>query len=284
MFRAPTDNDKGFGKWLARDWREAGLTNLTRTVGSFSVGRVGSKTVRIVAVTTYCDARGRGEIDDDLDAARQRHAWTWRRNLRPLGACRCCRAWGWCVRSRRALNHVRWLGRGPWENYSDRKQSADLGVWSGTVDEQYVPYVRPQENGNKEDTRWLALTDDAGQGLKISTLGDAFSFSALHFTAADLASARHNYELKPRPGNHFVPGRAKCAVWATAVAGRGCWRITRCRQRVLIGCGCGSSLAVPLDFLRHFDRKMCLCSNARSVRIRPILQKVGESLANLCSF
>jgi DNA-binding transcriptional LysR family regulator len=44
------------------------------------------------------------------------------------------------------------------------------------------------------------------------------------------------------------------------------------------------AVAVPLDFLRHFDRKMCLGSNARSVRIRPILQKVGESLANLCSF
>jgi DNA-binding transcriptional LysR family regulator len=44
------------------------------------------------------------------------------------------------------------------------------------------------------------------------------------------------------------------------------------------------AIEVPLDFLRHFDRKMCLCSNARSVRIRPILQRVGESLARLCHF
>ncbi len=198
LFRAPTDNDKGFGKWLARDWREAGLTNLTRTVGSFSVGRVGSKTVRIVAVTTYWTHEGGVKLTTtwtlhdsgtlDLEA-----------QFAPFGRLPLLPRMGLVCTVAPGLDRVQWLGRGPWENYSDRKQSADLGVWSGTVDDQYVPYVRPQENGNKEDTRWLALTDDAGQGLKISTLGDAFSFSALHFTATDLASARHNYELKPRP-------------------------------------------------------------------------------------
>jgi beta-galactosidase len=106
-------------------------------------------------------------------------------------------------------DHLQWYGRGPWENYSDRNESADMGVWSGSVNEQYVPYVRPQENGNKEDVRWLALTDDKtasarerggrGSGLRIETAGAPFSFSALHFTAEDLASARHNFELKPRP-------------------------------------------------------------------------------------
>src|ERR1019366_9313306 len=84
------------------------------------------------------------------------------------------------------FENIRWLGRGPWENYSDRKESADMGVWSGTVSNQYVPYVRPQENGNKE-------------GVKIIAEDNPFSFSALHFMANDLASTRHNYELQPRP-------------------------------------------------------------------------------------
>ena len=53
--------------------------------------------------------------------------------------------------------NVRWLGRGPWENYPDRKTGADMGVWSSTVTEQYVPYVKPQENGNKEDVSWVEL-------------------------------------------------------------------------------------------------------------------------------
>ena len=96
------------------------------------------------------------------------------------------------------FENVRWLGRGPWENYPDRKTSADMGVWSSTVTEQYVPYVRPQENGSKEDARWLELTDATGHGLKIAAEEKPFSFSALHFTVDDLVSARHNYELKPR--------------------------------------------------------------------------------------
>ena len=73
-----------------------------------------------------------------------------------------------------------------------------MGVWKSTVAEQYVPYVRPQENGNKEDVRWLELTDANGSGLKISTEQSPLSFSVLHFTTADLAAARHNFELQPR--------------------------------------------------------------------------------------
>jgi len=97
------------------------------------------------------------------------------------------------------FDHLQWYGRGPWENYADRKESADMGVWSNSVDAQYVPYVRPQDNGNKEDVRWLTLTDATGNGMKISTVENPISFSALHFTANDLASARRNVDLKPRP-------------------------------------------------------------------------------------
>jgi beta-galactosidase len=72
-----------------------------------------------------------------------------------------------------------------------------MGLWSGTVAEQYVPYVRPQENGNHEDIRWLALTGEKG-GLLVVTDETPIAASALHFSAADLAAAKHAYELKPR--------------------------------------------------------------------------------------
>ncbi|MGB8489852.1 MAG: glycoside hydrolase family 2 TIM barrel-domain containing protein [Bacteroidales bacterium] len=63
--------------------------------------------------------------------------------------------------------NLTWLGRGPHENYCDRKTSADVGLYESTVDDQYVPYIRPQENGYKTDTRWLTLTDESGTGLLI---------------------------------------------------------------------------------------------------------------------
>jgi beta-galactosidase len=71
-------------------------------------------------------------------------------------------------------------------------------IWAGTVTDQHVPYVRPQENGNREDVSWVELKDANGIGLGISAPDRPFSFSALHFAASDLSSARHNWELKPR--------------------------------------------------------------------------------------
>lgn len=85
------------------------------------------------------------------------------------------------------FSNLKWFGRGPHENYSDRKTSAHVGFYESTVDDQYVPYVRPQENGYKTDTRWLTLTDDTGTGLLVS--GDpVFCFAALRNIHDDFES------------------------------------------------------------------------------------------------
>jgi beta-galactosidase len=64
--------------------------------------------------------------------------------------------------------NLKWYGRGPHENYVDRKTSADVGLYESTVADQYIPYIRPQENGYKTDTRWLTLTDENGSGILVS--------------------------------------------------------------------------------------------------------------------
>ncbi len=198
VWRAPTDNDKGFGNWLARDWREAGLTNLVRRVDSFDVSKPRSNEIRIVTAATSTATSGKfvhralwtvhgdGSLDMDND-------FTPSGDLPPLPRI------GVVMRVARPYEIFRWYGRGPWENYADRKRSADMGVWSGSVTGQYVPYVKPQETGNKEDVRWLTLTACDGTGLLVTAEGQLMAASAIHFTAADLATARHNYELKPRP-------------------------------------------------------------------------------------
>ena len=58
-----------------------------------------------------------------------------------------------------------WLGRGPQENYADRKTGYPIGLYTATVWEQFHPYVRAQETGNKTDVRWVALRNKAGEGL-----------------------------------------------------------------------------------------------------------------------
>jgi len=98
------------------------------------------------------------------------------------------------------FKNIAWYGRGPHESYRDRKTGAAISVYSGTVWEQYHPYVRPQENGNKTDVRWIALTNDEGIGLLavgmplISTSAHQFSADALRYVPK---SQRHGSEIKP---------------------------------------------------------------------------------------
>jgi beta-galactosidase len=100
-----------------------------------------------------------------------------------------------CLNS--ALENLEWFGRGPWENYTDRKSSAMIGRYRSTVSEQYVPYIVPQEHGHKTDVRWLSLINEEGHGIKI--LGNpTIEFSASHFTINDLFHAGHTNDLNPR--------------------------------------------------------------------------------------
>jgi beta-galactosidase len=94
------------------------------------------------------------------------------------------------------LEQLHYYGRGPEENYADRQFGYPLGRYTSTVDDEYVPYVTPQEHGNHTDVRWFALTD--------GTLGLLFQpdepaqFSVSHFTADDLYAARHTVDLTRR--------------------------------------------------------------------------------------
>jgi beta-galactosidase len=84
-------------------------------------------------------------------------------------------------------SNLKWFGRGPHENYIDRKTSAEVGLYESTAFDQYVPYIRPQENGYKTDTRWLTLTNDSGSGLMVSG-NPVFCFAALMNTHDDFES------------------------------------------------------------------------------------------------
>jgi beta-galactosidase len=84
----------------------------------------------------------------------------------------------------RDLDDVQWFGRGPFENYWDRKLAADVGRYENKVADHYVPYMRPQENGYKTDTRWLSLDNGSDAGLLV--LGrDLFSFGVHHNRMSD---------------------------------------------------------------------------------------------------
>ena len=83
------------------------------------------------------------------------------------------------------MDKSQWFGRGPIENYCDRKYSQNVGIYSSTADEMFFPYVRPQETGTMGDIRWWNQSDNNGAGLRVEA-DKLFSASALHYNISDL--------------------------------------------------------------------------------------------------
>ena len=101
------------------------------------------------------------------------------------------------------FERMRWYGRGPLENYVDRKDATYVGVYDELVSDQWVNYVRAQEMGNREDLRWISITNPDGIGF-VFIAGDKMSASALHATAQDMVDPAnhrrllHKYEVPMR--------------------------------------------------------------------------------------
>jgi beta-galactosidase len=103
----------------------------------------------------------------------------------------------------KAFENVRWYGRGPQENYWDRKTGAKIGIHQGTVEQLAFSYPRPQQNGNRADVRWVSFTDARGKGFKV-TADNLLEFTARPYTMEDLAAATHRHQLPRRESNEIL--------------------------------------------------------------------------------
>jgi beta-galactosidase len=96
-------------------------------------------------------------------------------------------------------NQATWFGRGPHETMEDRKHGAAVGIYSKNVENLIHNYVKPQENGNRSDIRWVIFTDENGEGIQISSMEENYlNFSAWPYTLEDLETASHIHELPHR--------------------------------------------------------------------------------------
>ncbi|WP_430816744.1 glycoside hydrolase family 2 TIM barrel-domain containing protein [Carboxylicivirga sp. RSCT41] len=186
FWRAPNDNDKG-SRMIGRlgVWREASqamnmsdikLTTLSdyqvRITTHFMIEAVSAEQV----ITYHISGNGRLYINSEFKPVKD--------DLPDMPR------YGMRMEIPVEFDNLKFFGRGPHENYCDRNRGAFVGLYESKVKDQYVPYVRPQENGYKTDTRWIELRNDDGWGLKISgapTLG----FSALHNPIEDFDQVNH---------------------------------------------------------------------------------------------
>ena len=114
------------------------------------------------------------------------------------------------------FDNLTWNGRGPFETYPDRKTGARIGVFRTTVDDDYVPYLVPQDYGNKSDVRWVSLANAQGVGLFASG-EEPLDVSAQHFSTDNLSRAWYPPQLVRQQGitlnlDHLVSGVGGTAI------------------------------------------------------------------------
>ena len=95
-----------------------------------------------------------------------------------------------------SAENITWLGRGPFDSYADRNYAAHLGIYHSTVTDQWTNHIRPQETGNKEDVRWLAVTTKAGKGLLYAS-PSGMAATVGHWRAEDIYTAPWNRKGHP---------------------------------------------------------------------------------------
>ena len=95
------------------------------------------------------------------------------------------------------FDQITWYGRGPEENYPDRKTGYKVGVWSKTVKDMYEPYLFPQDHALRTDNRYVQLLDKNGHGVQIS-MNEHFNFNAYQFTTDNLTKSQFTYQLQPQ--------------------------------------------------------------------------------------
>ncbi|MDE5941956.1 MAG: DUF4981 domain-containing protein [Muribaculaceae bacterium] len=196
-FRLPTDNDKA----RTESWDNIGLRSLSVKPGEWTVK----------------ENDGKGSVDltvENLYKGNGQHAFTVGMSFKvcadgvilvstaitPAVKGIVLPKTGFRTEMPAGFEQFTWFGRGPWESYADRKEACFEGLYSGTVDEQRTDYVLPQESGNKEDVRWMALTDSDGHGLMFIA-PDLMAATVEHMRPEEQYQTRgnrvkHPYEVK----------------------------------------------------------------------------------------
>ena len=171
--------------WMREAFLKSGLSQLQYHERS----RVESNGVTTV-VTDITGGKAAGWTHTVVTSRRADGAYVQRHLLEPFGTFPQLPRLGLTCRLPAGFENVAYYGRGPDENYVDRRTGSFLGIYRTTVTDMYVPYVRPQDCGYRTDVRWLEITDRAGRGWRFE-MDRPFHFSALHHTVDDLDRARH---------------------------------------------------------------------------------------------
>ncbi|MEN2412239.1 glycoside hydrolase family 2 TIM barrel-domain containing protein [Flavobacterium mesophilum] len=165
FWRAPTDNDFGNKMPIKLNvWRNAGNNTSLENIQVVEENGKNYVVAKLKLNDVFSDYTIKYALNDDGALEIQP---SFKRGSNPLPEMP---RFGMIFSLKTDFENLDYYGRGPWENYSDRNESAIKGIYQSKVSDQYVPYTRPQENGYKTDVRWFKLSDNTGKGLEIKGL------------------------------------------------------------------------------------------------------------------
>lgn len=200
VWRAPLDNDKMFGNWLAKEWTKHNLSSPQRTRVSEDVERYQYANGNIL-VTSHWVTNKDGSVE-------------LTQTYQPEGTLPDLARLGIQLALPSQFKNLIWYGLGPDETYPDRLVETRFGLWKGVVEEQYTHYPKPQDGANHMGTTLLSLLDNKGHGLRVTALPvddsyrqlfrtpwsvkgtPGFTFQALPYTPEELGSKRNDYQLE----------------------------------------------------------------------------------------
>lgn len=197
FWRAPTDNDMGAGlqkKFQAWKNPQMNLKNIDV--------KKDKKTNSVTILTSFDMPEVQGQIDITYVVFANTGAVKVTEDFKATEGAKVSDMFrfGMLMQMPYTMEKSNYYGRGPIENYSDRKDCMRIGVYTDDADNQYFPYIRPQESGTKSDIRWWKQTDATGLGLQVKSC-TPFYASAIHFDTEELDDGddkeqRHSFDLK----------------------------------------------------------------------------------------
>ncbi len=193
VFRAGTDNDKA----QTPSWDNMGIRNLKVKTGSWEVKKAKGNSTVDLSITNEYTAIAPNAFTVQI-AFKVLNDGTILVNsiIDPAVKDAIIPKIGYRLEMPKGFENLIWFGRGPWDSYEDRKEACFEGVYNSTVTSQWENYVFPQENGNKEEVRWMGLTNNDGTGL-LFVAPEKMAASATHFRAQDIYIDRNNRVKHP---------------------------------------------------------------------------------------
>ena len=192
FYRAQHRNDDD---WAARDWTQYGLDALKFQAVSAQARQVNDAVVRVSVVVKAEGRAGWSATHSAVYTVYGDGSIVADNAIVPQGRRIVVARMGVRFQLDKRLDRLQYLGRGPMENYADRKRGFDVGMYSGTVRNELTPYAKPMEAGNHEDVRWAALMGDKSPTLLLRAEGDPMQLSALPYTDEQMVAPEYSVDL-----------------------------------------------------------------------------------------